>query len=106
MMDPLWSIVIAASLVVWGLKVAGYLLPQRIAEGALLSRVAALVTVALLASLVISQTFGDDGGISVDARLPALVVAGALLWLRAPFIAVIIAAAAVAALLRALGWLP
>ena len=104
-MDALWWIVIGASLVVWGIKVAGYLLPQRLAEGPLLSKIAALVTVALLASLVVSQTFGANGGVTVDARLPAVLVAAALLWVRAPFIAVIVAAAAVAALIRAVGWL-
>lgn len=104
-MDPIWWIVLGASALVWGTKVAGYLLPQKVAEGPMISAVATRVTIALLASLVVSQTFGADGGVLIDARLPALVVAGVLLWLRAPFIAVIIAAAASAALLRALGWL-
>jgi hypothetical protein len=38
----------------------------------------------------------------VDARVPALIVAGALFALRVPFIVVIVAAAATAALLRLL----
>ena len=101
-MDPIWGFVIAGSLVVFALKVAGYLVPQRLVEGPALSRVAALVTVALLASLVVSQTFGDDGGLTLDARLPAVAAAGVLLWLRAPFIVVIVAAAVIAALLRLL----
>jgi hypothetical protein len=39
----------------------------------------------------------------IDARLPALVVAGVLVWRRAPFLVVVLAAAATAALLRAVG---
>lgn len=40
----------------------------------------------------------------VDARVPAVLVAAGLLWLRQPFLVVVIAAAAVAALLRLIGW--
>lgn len=105
-MTDMWWIVVGSSLVVFALKLAGYLVPQRFVEGPALSRVAALVTVALLASLVVSQTLQGDGGISIDARIPAVGVAAVLLWLRAPFLVVIIAAAAVAAGLRALGWMP
>lgn len=105
-MDPLWMFVLAASLSVFLIKLLGYLLPQKLLEGPAISRVAGLVTVALLASLVASQTLGEGSGIGVDARIPAVAVAGVLLWLRAPFIVVIIVAAAAAALLRFLGWMP
>lgn len=104
-MDPIWWIVIAASAVVFVLKMAGYVVPQRLVQGPLLSRVAGLVTIGLLSALVIAQTFQGGEGLQVDARLPAVALAGALLWLRVPFIVVIVAAAALAALLRALGWM-
>jgi branched-subunit amino acid transport protein len=99
-MDPVWGFVIAGSLVVLVLKLAGYLIPQRLVEGPALSRVAGLVTVALLASLVVSQTLGGEGGIEFDARVPAVAAAGAMLWMRAPFIVVLAGAALIAALLR------
>ncbi len=105
-MDELWLFVLAASLSVFVIKVLGYLLPQKLLEGPAISRAAGLVTVALLASLVASQTLGEGSGIGIDARIPAVAVAGLLLWLRAPFIVVIVVAAAVAALLRFLGWMP
>jgi branched-subunit amino acid transport protein len=105
-MDPIWGFVIAGSLVVFALKLAGYLVSQRLVEGPALSRVAALVTVALLASLVVSQTLGDNGSLVLDARVPAVAAAGALLWLRAPFIVVIVAAAVIAGLLRLLFGMP
>jgi branched-subunit amino acid transport protein len=99
----IWIAVIAASLLVWGLKSAGYLIPPRFVESALMSRIAALVTVALLASLVVSQTVQNEGALTLDARLPALGVAAILLWIKTPFLVVLIMAGAVAAGLRFFG---
>jgi len=105
-MSELWWVVIGASLAVFAVKLAGYIVPQRLVEGPVLSRVAAIVTVALLASLVASQTLQGPGGVLFDARIPALVFAAVLLWFRAPFIIVIIGAAAMAAGLRFIGVMP
>lgn len=104
-MDPTWVFVIAASLSVFAIKLAGYLVPQKLVEGPAISRVAGLVTVALLSSLVVSQMIGLGQELSFDARVPAVVIAGVLLWLRAPFIVVIVVAGLVAALLRLAGWM-
>jgi branched-subunit amino acid transport protein len=104
--SDLWWVVVGASVAVLAIKLAGYVVPQRLVEGPLLSRVAAVVTVALLASLVASQTLQGPGGIVIDARIPALVVAAILLWVRAPFILVIIGAAVTAAGLRFFGLMP
>jgi len=68
-----------------------------------MSRVAGLVTAALLASLVIAQALGDNGAVTVDARLPAVGVAAILLYFKAPFMVVLLAAGVVAAGLRFLG---
>lgn len=99
----LWIAVIVASLVVWALKTTGYVIPQRFVEGALMSRVAGVVTVALLASLVASQTLQSTTGIGLDARLPAIGVAAVLLYFRAPFLLVLVVAGALAAGLRFFG---
>jgi hypothetical protein len=48
------------------------------------------------------QTVGDGHRLVVDARVPALAVAAILVWRRAPFLVVVLAAAGTAALLRAL----
>ncbi len=61
-----------------------------------------LAPVPLLAALVLVQTVTADGAYALDARLPAVAVAGVLVWRRAPFLVVIVAAAVVAAALRAL----
>jgi len=63
-----------------------------------------LVTVGLLAAMVASQAFTTGTAIRFDARVAALAVAAILFWRKVPFVVVVIAAAAVAAGLRALGW--
>jgi hypothetical protein len=100
----LWQIILLASVLVLGIKVVGYLVPPRVLEAPRAARTAELTTVALLSALVVVQTAGDGQGVVVDARLAALGVAAALFALRVPFILVIVAAAATAAGLRALGW--
>jgi branched-subunit amino acid transport protein len=70
----------------------------------LLARVIPLLAPALLAALVITETFGGPGrSLVFDARAGGLVVAGIALWRRAPLYVVVLAAAAATALLRAIG---
>ena len=97
-----WQVIILASIAVLALKLVGYLVPPKLVEGPTTSRVANLLTVALLSALIIVQTLGVGQGIELDARVPALAVAAALLAVRAPFIVVVAAAAVTAALIRAL----
>ena len=97
-----WTTVLVASLGCAALKLAGWSLPRRWLEGQRLQRAAALLPVALLAALVAVQTVGAGDALVVDARLAGVAVAAGLLAVRAPFLVVILAAAATAALLRAL----
>lgn len=101
-----WIALLVAAAVVWALKTAGYAIPRRFVEGALMSRVSAVVTVALLASLVASQTLQGSDGVVLDARVPAVLVAAGLLAIRTPFLVVLLVAGAVAAGLRFFGILP
>jgi hypothetical protein len=101
-----WTIILLASLIILVLKLLGYLVPPSFMERPAPSRVATLLTVALLAALVVTQTIERDHQVVVDARLPAIAVAAVLLALRAPFIVVVLSAALVAAALRLLGWMP
>ena len=101
----LWVAVVAAGLACLALKVAGHLVPDTLLAGERTSRITTLLPVALLSGLVVVQTVVDDGGALVlDARLVAVGVAVGLLLLRANFLVVVLAAAAVAAGLRAIGW--
>ncbi|KIC57747.1 AzlD domain-containing protein [Microbacterium hominis] len=100
----MWTAVLAASLACLALKALGYAIPARWFGSARAERSIDLLTVALLAALVAVQTLGAGPQIVADARVPAIFVAAGLLALRAPFLVVVVAAAAVAAALRALGW--
>ena len=95
--------VIIASIAVYSWKLLGYLIPDRFITDKFRD-FAERVTVALLAAMVMIQGFTLQGEVLVDARLPALIVAAVLLWLRAPYILVVIAGAAVAGILRMLGF--
>ena len=97
-----WAAVLIAALAVFAIKLAGHLTPERLLERPEVVRAAGLLTAGLLAALVAVQTAGGDH-VRVDARLPALGVAAAALWWRAPFIVVVALAALTAAGLRLLG---
>lgn len=99
----LWSAILLAALICLSLKAAGYLVPPAVLEAERPARISDLLTVALLAALVAVQTLGVGQAIMVDARVPALLVAAGLLWLRQSFLVVVFAAALVAALLRLTG---
>ncbi|MFG6445259.1 AzlD domain-containing protein [Microbacterium sp. P07] len=100
----LWSAVLLASIICVAVKAVGYTVPAHWLEAPRPARIADLLTVALLAALVAVQTVGVGQAIVVDARVPAVLVAGGLLAIRAPFVLVVAAAATVAALLRLWGW--
>jgi branched-subunit amino acid transport protein len=65
-------------------------------------RVAALLPIALLAALIAIQTFSDGRHLVIDARAAGLGAAVVAVLLRAPFLVVVIAACATAALIRLL----
>ena len=67
-----------------------------------LAQILDLVATPLLAALILVQTLDGGKRIVLDARVPALLVAGVLVWRRAPFLVVVLAAAGTAALLRLL----
>jgi branched-subunit amino acid transport protein len=101
-----WIAIIAASAAVFSWKFLGHLVPRKFLESKFLQKLAGFLTIALLAGLVGVQTFiGTNSAtakqeVVFDARFAALIVAMVLLKLRAPFIVIVLAAAATAALLR------
>lgn len=95
--------VIIASLAVFSWKLLGYLIPQKWITDSI-RQFSDRVTVVLMSALVAVQTFVTGNSVEFDARVPALGVAAILFALRVPYIVVVIAAAAVAAGLRALGF--
>jgi hypothetical protein len=85
---------------VFSWKIIGYMVPSSVLNHPTISRIASLLTVALLAALLGVQGIVADSQVIFDARVPALGVAAILLWLRAPFVVMVAAAALVAALIR------
>jgi hypothetical protein len=98
----IWTAVLLASAGCFALKLAGWSVPAHWLERERLQRAAVLLPVPLLAALVVVQAFAGDRTLVLDARAAGLAVALGLVLLRAPFLLVVVAAAATAALLRAL----
>jgi len=99
----LWVAVIGAGLACLAIKLVGHLVPEHALAKPRVARVAALVTVALLAALVAVQAATSNGHVVADARLLGLAAAVVALLARAPFVVVVIVAALVTALLRLAG---
>lgn len=98
----MWTAILLACVGCYALKLAGLSLPARVLAHPVVERVADLIPVALLAALVAVQVWSTGADLEVDARTAGLVFAVVALLLRAPFLVVVIGAAAVAALVRAL----
>jgi branched-subunit amino acid transport protein len=101
-MSAPWIVVLAVGAVTVLFKAAG---PVFLGRRSLPPRVLALVEVlapAMLAALVVTQAVGGDEELVRDERLAGVAVAGVALVLRAPLLAVMVAAATAAALLRLL----
>jgi len=96
----MWAAILLAGAGCYLLKVAGLSVPQRVLQHPVAERVADLIPVALLAALVAVQVFARGHALVLDARAAGLAVAVALLAVRAPFLVVVVGAAATAALLR------
>jgi len=97
----LWVVIVAVALASAALKAAGPVLvggrelPQRA------TAVVALLAPALLAALVVSETFGEDRHLVLDERALGVAIAAIALALRAPVLLAVALAAATTALVRA-----
>lgn len=102
-MSEFWAPIIVGGVIGFGLKFAGYSVPESVIGRPVVRRVAALLPVALLSALTMVQTFGTGQSLHLDARILGLGAAITALLLRAPFIVVVLVAAAVAAASRHFG---
>jgi uncharacterized membrane protein len=100
----LWSWILIASAVAYATKLAGYLVPARWLENEQMTHIAGTLTIGLLASLTAMNAFSAGQAFAMDARIAALLAAGIALWMRLPFLAVVVIGAATSALLRHLGF--
>ena len=95
-----WIGILLGSLAVYSWKLFGYLVPHTVLDHPKVGKIASLLTVALLSALTGVQMLTSGSEISFDARIPALAIAAVLLRFKAPFIVMVAAAAALAALIR------
>jgi hypothetical protein len=96
----LWAAVLVAAAGCYLLKLAGLSVPEHVLERPAVRRAAALLPVAMLAALVVVQTFSSGQRLVVDARVVGVAVALLAVLLRAPFIVVVAAATVATALTR------
>ncbi len=102
-MSTLWVAIVAVTLASAAIKAAGPMLvggrelPPRV------NAVIALLAPALLAALVVTETFGDDGHLVLDEKALGVGVAAVALALRAPVLLAVALAALVTALARLFG---
>jgi uncharacterized membrane protein len=101
-MSAAWQTVVLVGIGAMLFKAAG---PVALGGRPLPPRVAGIVSAlapALLAALIATQIFAGDRELVLDARVFGLLAAATLIVLRAPILAVVVAAAVATAVARAL----
>lgn len=102
-MTAVWTGIVLTIVGCYAFKLAGLSVPERVLAHPLTIRVSELIPLGLLGALIAVQVLADGDSLVLDARLPALAVAALLLWRGVPFLPMVAASAATAALLRLLG---
>jgi hypothetical protein len=97
-----WITVAALALATAGLKLVGPLALGGRPLRAEALNVVELLASALLAALVVVETFGHGRSLTVDARALGVAFAAVALWRRAPMTVVVVGAAVVTAVARLL----
>jgi branched-subunit amino acid transport protein len=102
-MTEVWTTIVAVSVVSFAIKAGGPVLVGGRALPDWLVGIIALLAPALLAALVMVDTFAKGQSLVIDARAAGLAVAIVGVVLRAPMLAIVVGAAAATALVRAVG---
>ena len=95
--------IVALGVGTYGMRLGGVLLRGRLELSGPIRRVLPMAAAALLAALAGTATLMAGTGFAGVARPAGVLVGGLLAWRRAPFVVVVLAAAATAALLRLAG---
>jgi branched-subunit amino acid transport protein len=96
-----WGLVLALTATAYAFKVLGLVLVGDRTLPPLLDRCLSLIPAALIAALVVLNTFADGRHLQIDARAAGVGAAVLAAWRKAPLIVVIVVGAAVTALVRA-----
>ncbi len=97
-----WTLILLLALGAYGCKVLGFVIIGDRQLPPVLERCLALVPAALIAALVVKDTFSIGQHLQLDARAAGVGCAVVAAWRRAPLIVVIIIGAGVTAAVRAL----
>ena len=101
-MSDVWIVVVVVGVATVLFKAAGPVLVGRRRLPPRLAPVVELLAPVMLTALVVTQTFGGDEEIELDARIPGVAAAGLAIAFRprVPVVAVMALAAAVTAIVR------
>jgi branched-subunit amino acid transport protein len=97
------AVIVALAVGTYAFRLAGVVLRDRLELPAALRRALPLAAAALLGALAATAALMEGGAFAGVARPAGVLVWVALAWRRAPFIVVVVGAAATAALLRLAG---
>jgi branched-subunit amino acid transport protein len=95
--------IVALAVGTYSLRLAGVVLRDRLTLSARTRRVLPMAAAALLAALAGTAALTEGQAFAGIARPAGVAVGAVLAWFKAPFVVVVIAAAATAALLRLAG---
>lgn len=102
-MSALWISIVVVALANAAIKATGPVLVGGRELPEWRSSIIALLAPTLLAALVVTQTFGKDGHLVLDARVVGVAVAAIALALRAPVLVAVALAVVATATVRAFG---
>ncbi|MCU1361476.1 MAG: hypothetical protein JWN99_2765 [Ilumatobacteraceae bacterium] len=97
-----WTLVFALAAGGFACKIIGFFVLGRSTLPPMVERCLALIPAALVAALVVKDTFSLGQTLQIDARVAGVAVATVAVWRKAPFIVVIVVGAGVTALVRQL----
>ncbi len=98
-----WAVVLSLAVGAFAFKAGGFFLLGGRSLPPALERCLALIPAAVIAALVVKDTFSTGQHLVLDARAVGVAVAVVAVVARAPFVVVVVLASTVTALVRALG---
>jgi len=99
-MTDVWIVIAVVGIATVVFKAAGPVFLGRRELPRRTQSVVELLAPVMLTALVVTQTVGGDGELSLDARVPGVAAAAIAVWLRAPLVGAMAVAAVVTALVR------
>lgn len=99
-MTDVWVVVAAVGVATVLFKASGPVFLGRRALPPPVQSVVELLAPVMLTALVVTQTVGGGGELSVDARLPGVAAAAIAIWRRVPLVGAMVIAAVVTGLVR------